>query len=135
MRKWKIVFLLVSIILFTVSAYAESEYDTQSDIRVRPGMQVIKTGDTNILVPKGGKPYTEPGRIYMESSDEYSARKFQDTENSIKKIDRDIEDLKKDMEVIKTVVSKIAVQQQDQGKAQQAQTQTQAQAEVEENIE
>ena len=96
-------------------------------------MQVIKTGDTNILVPKGGKPYIEPGRIYLESSDEYSARKFQDTESRIKKIEVKLDSLENDVEAIKQVVSKIAIQQQEHEKTQQVQVQ--AQTEVEESIE
>jgi hypothetical protein len=95
---------VVMIACFCTHAHA-GEWDTKSDVRIRRGMKVIKAGDANILVPKGGTTYRDDeGRIYMESSDEYAARGFTDTDDRFKTAEVEIAELK---DRVKTLEDKL----------------------------
>lgn len=80
--------------IFCVYAHA-GEWDTKSDVRVGPGMKVIKAGDANVIVAEGETPYQDnQGRIYQEPPDEYVARGFIETDNRFKSAEAEITLLK-----------------------------------------
>lgn len=95
-----------AVIMICYGVYAHAgEWDTESDIRVGPGMKVVKAGDANVIVPHGAVPYQDDqGRIYEEPADEYAARGFLETDNRIKSTETDILDLK---DRVKTLEDKL----------------------------
>ena len=98
------ILLAVTAVFFGTHAYA-GEYDTKSDVRISPGMKVIKAGDANVLVPKGGMPYRDnQGRIYEESPDAYAARGFIETDKRIKGTETDLTELE---ERVRTLEDKL----------------------------
>jgi hypothetical protein len=84
----------IMVICFCGHAHA-GEWDTKSDVRVSPGMKVIKAGDANVIVAKGETPYQDShGRIYQEPPDEYVTRGFIETNNRFKTAEAEITVLK-----------------------------------------
>lgn len=84
--------LTAAAIVLCIGAHAYAgEWDTHSDVRIGPGMKVIKAGDANIIVPEGGTAYRDSqGRIYQEPPDEYTTREFNETEKQIKAVEAEV---------------------------------------------
>lgn len=95
----RIIFALsFSCILFISPAYGE-EYDSDSgDVMIPPGMEVIKEGDVNVVVPKGSRLRRQDNVMLIETADEYASRKFEDTDERFKKIEKELEYQKKELE-------------------------------------
>lgn len=81
-------------VFFSMGAHA-GEWDTESDIRVGPGMKVIKAGDANVIVPEDESAYEdEQGRIQRASPEEYAVQEFSESENRINGIEAEVAELK-----------------------------------------
>ena len=50
---------------------------TKSDVRIPEGMTTIQIGDTYVVVPKDGRVRHEGGIYFIETADEYAARKVE----------------------------------------------------------
>lgn len=105
------VFLAVSIVLYATSAFS-GEYDTDSDVKFSPGTEVVKESSMEILVPKGGKPRIEPGRIYLESTDEYAARRFDEMEERFVRIEAEQNKMKDGIEKIEKALTRMRREEQ-----------------------
>ena len=57
-------------VLFMRCAYGEEESSDKSDLIIPPGMEVIKEGDVNLVVYKGGRMGKQGDVRRPESSDE-----------------------------------------------------------------
>jgi len=66
-----------------------------------PGMEFVKIGNTTVFVPEDMKIYEGEGRIILEETDPYMARKFKETQEHLEKIDAALEELKKEIEALK----------------------------------
>jgi hypothetical protein len=75
--------------------------DASSDIRIPPGTEAIKEGDVTVVVPKGSKSRREPGRIYLESSEEYSARMFEINDARVRKIEERQDRMEREIKELK----------------------------------
>jgi len=99
-------FIMVAVMIVCFCAYAHAgEWDTKSDVKIRPGMKVIKAGDANIIVAEGERPYQDSqGRIYQEPPDEYVARGFIETDGRFKAVKSEITELQ---DRVKTLEDKL----------------------------
>lgn len=98
----KIIIILSFICIISVSpAYGEEESPDSGDVIIPPGMEVIKEGDVNVVVPKGGRLRRQDSVMLIETADEYAARKFEDTDDRFKKIAKELETQKKELETQK----------------------------------
>ena len=94
-------------ILFISPAYGEEKSTDNVDIIVPPGMETIKEGDVNLVVYKGGRMRKQGDVLMTETTDEYASRKFSDTDNRFKKIEKELETQKKELEDLKSAVKKL----------------------------
>ena len=89
-----IIILSFMCILFISTAYGEEESSDSGDVIIPLGMEVIKEGDVNVVVPKGGRLRKQDNVMLIETADEYASRKFADTDDRFKKIEKELERLK-----------------------------------------
>ncbi len=102
-----IIFLSFMCILFISPAYGKEESPDNVDIVVPPGMETIKEGDVNLVVYKGGRLRKQDDVIMTETTDEYASRKFLDTEERFKRIEKELEAQKKKLGDLESVVKKL----------------------------
>lgn len=102
-----IIILLFMCIISIGSAYGSEGNEKNPDVVVSPGMETIKEGDVNLVVYKGGRPHKQGDVLMTETPDEYTSRKFSDTEEHFKKIERELESQKKEIEDLKSAVKKL----------------------------
>lgn len=94
-------------ILFIRCVYGEEENSDNSNLIIPPDMEVIKEGDVNLVVYKGGRMGKQNDVIIPESPADYSSRKFLDTEEHFKKIEKELEETEKELEDLKSAVKKL----------------------------
>jgi len=85
MKRPAVILLSLAFLLaFSIPAHAEddSEYPP-------PGMEILKVGDANILVPKGTRLRKEGDLNVVENISEYSSRKFLETEKRFDRLELD----------------------------------------------
>jgi chromosome segregation ATPase len=91
MRRKQILVLIFLVIGIARAVYAQDYTDDtgrDTGVKLRPGMEIIRENGVNIVVPEGGRVYKETaGYSRIESATEYSARKFKDMEERLKKIE------------------------------------------------
>ncbi len=120
-------FILVIILIFCainpvrncisngVNAYAEEGenknryedyiYTEEGNLRIPPGMELKKVGNTNILIPKGGKIFKAADTLIVESTGEYAARKFLEMEERFDRIEKEQEIIRREIEELKKAIS------------------------------
>ena len=72
--------------------------EKNGDVIIPPGMETIKEGDVNIIVPKGGEIRKQSSVMLIETADEYSALKFLETESRFSNIENELEEQKNELE-------------------------------------
>jgi hypothetical protein len=94
-------------ILFISPAYGEEERLNNVDVIVSPGMETIKEGDVNLVAYKGGRMRKQGDVIMPEPTEDYASRKFVDTEEHFKRIEKELEAQKKELGDLKSAVKKL----------------------------
>lgn len=93
------IFIISSILVsLSAAAFAEDSVRRTGDINAPPGMEVIKQGDVNVLVPKGSGTHKAGNLVVLESTDEYAARGFVERDNRMAKIESEVREQKKVLE-------------------------------------
>jgi hypothetical protein len=101
------IFTLIFIFIFSGAyAYDSGNEKQAGDVTIPPGMELIREGDINIVVPKGGKLRREGGLIFIESSDEYAAREVSTIDKRFNKIESDLAEQKRQIEYLMQAVNK-----------------------------
>jgi len=94
----KIVFIVLAagflVSLFALRPSAEEEY-LVGGIVVPPGMDVIKVGTANVLVPEGTQVFEKKGLITIETIGQYTARRLIEIEERFVAIETRVEVLEK----------------------------------------
>ncbi len=101
-----IIVLLFICTLFISPAYGADESSDSGDVVIPPGMEVIKEGDVNVVVPLGGRLRKQDSVMLIETADEYASRKFADTDDRFKKIEKELKAQKKEFEDLKSAINK-----------------------------
>ncbi len=83
---------------FTALAY---ESEPQSNRNVPAGMELIKVGGTDVLVPRGTKVTQRGSQLILEPPEQYLARKIQDLEEEISRLKSEQAQMKKEIESLK----------------------------------
>ncbi|MFH0732618.1 MAG: hypothetical protein V2A72_06845 [Candidatus Omnitrophota bacterium] len=98
-------FLLIFVFVFM---HAVLTYAQERKEQVPAGMKIEKVGDLKVLVPQDSKLKKQGDVMMQETTDEYVARKFEDTEKRFETIEKgqktleaEIKSLKKQIEEIK----------------------------------
>lgn len=87
----KIILIVFMLIAVSVSARADEK-------EVPPGMEIIKTGGAEFLVPKGTKVSKTGDLIVFEPVEQYAARKISDMENRLAEFRLDLKEIKEKIE-------------------------------------
>ncbi|MCK5494143.1 MAG: hypothetical protein KAJ14_13615 [Candidatus Omnitrophica bacterium] len=82
MRKKYVVLLFIGVLLFSGFLYAKAEEESLPE-----GMEIIKVGGAEFLVPKGTKMRKKGDMNIIEDITEYLARKFVETRKQLENIE------------------------------------------------
>jgi len=102
-----IITLFIICILFISPAYGAEGSSNSGDGAVPPGMESIKEGDVNVVVFKGGKMRKHVDVLMPETTDEYAARKFTDSDYRFEKIEKELAAQKNELSELKSAVKKL----------------------------
>ena len=103
----RIIIILSFICILLISpVYAEEDSPDSGDVLIPPGMEVIKEGDVNVVVPKGARLRRQSSVMLIETADEYASRKFEETDERFKKIENKLASQQKELEDLKSAVKK-----------------------------
>ncbi|MDP3790743.1 MAG: hypothetical protein Q8R38_01715 [Candidatus Omnitrophota bacterium] len=95
-------------LLPVLSQCDEGGYNKIGDVSVPDSMEVIKEGDVNVLVPKGGQLKQESSFLVKEVPDEYASRKFIAMEGYFNEIRMELEAQGKELKELREIVDRIA---------------------------
>lgn len=84
-----------------------ADYRDTEEPSVQEGMDTIKKGDVNILVPKGGQLRKESSFLVKEDADAYASRKYIETTSHLKELQREIEDQKMEIKKMAEIIEEI----------------------------
>ncbi|MFH1593525.1 MAG: hypothetical protein ABID09_02380 [Candidatus Omnitrophota bacterium] len=94
---------ILILILGPAVIFAEDEANVGS-VKIRPGMEIKKMGDANILVPKGARLERRAAEMNIEDTAEWAARRFEDVDDRFKKVEFEQEILKKELAGLKEII-------------------------------
>jgi hypothetical protein len=100
MKKDKAFIIVLGCVIFVSLVYGDGD-KKDGDVEIPPGMELIKEGDVNVVVPKGGKLRKDGGFVLIESAEEYSAREFEKVKEWIAKMGKELESQKKELELLR----------------------------------
>ncbi|HRZ14263.1 MAG TPA: hypothetical protein P5110_02025 [Candidatus Omnitrophota bacterium] len=101
---------------FATAGPARAQQQQQT---IPPGMEVIKVGDTHVLIPRGTKVTRRGAQLILEPIDEYTARRLNDLDVSLAQLRAQTEELKKQVETLTRTIEQLQQGQsgEDKGSA------------------
>ena len=105
--KQNILILSFACILSISPVYGAEENRNSGDVIIPLGMETIREGNVNVVAPKGGQLRKQGSVMLIETADEYASRKFSDAEEHFKRIEKELETQKKELEDLKDIVKKL----------------------------
>jgi hypothetical protein len=110
----KYALLLSGVILFTAGlAGLPVQAKAEDNQGIPPGMELIKVGSTDVLIPRGTRVTQRGSQLILESPERYLARKIQDLEKEIARLKDEQERIKEDLEELKQSVNQNAPPQKE----------------------
>lgn len=79
----------------------------KEDIPLKPGMELRKIGGINLLIPEGSKVYERNGLYFIETPEEFIARRIKEMGGRLEAMENKVTGLNEEVETLK---SKIAAQ-------------------------
>jgi peptidoglycan hydrolase CwlO-like protein len=98
------IFSLFSIFMLVFIVSASTQAETPN---VPEGMEDVKIGTVDTIVPKGSKMRREGNVTFLESTDAYAARRISDMESRLSKIESNEQQIKREIETIKASLEDI----------------------------
>ncbi|MCQ9206375.1 MAG: hypothetical protein NG740_00615 [Omnitrophica bacterium] len=101
----------------TVCAESSKEYRTyeksalktyrrgKENISVKPGMELRKIGGINLLIPEGAKVYEQGGQYFIESTEEFAARRLKEMESRLEAMENKVTGLSGEIENLKSEIA------------------------------
>jgi CheY-like chemotaxis protein len=74
---------------------------SENDQPIPPGMELLKVGMTEILIPQGTKVFDKGSQLVLEPPEQFWSRRIKDLEEEIARLQDDQEKIKKEMEELK----------------------------------
>jgi hypothetical protein len=97
--------------IFTALSYGyEEDSNKIGDVNIPNSMDVVKEGDVNVMVPKGGQLRKESSFLVKEDADEYASRKFINLEARFSQLEKEVASQKKKIETLQETVDKLSQQ-------------------------
>lgn len=90
--KIKVIWLAaILLFVFTALSYSyEEDSNKIGDVNISDDMDVVKEGDVNVMVPKGGQLRKESSFLVKEDADEYASRKFSSVEARFSQLEKEV---------------------------------------------
>ena len=102
------IFLILCYSTFTSLTLADdSSKSVKSDVRIPEGMMTIKIGDTYVVVPKDGRVRHEGSIYFIETADEYAARKAE----ALNALQKRVESLEQKQQSLEKEIEKMKASQ------------------------
>ncbi len=102
MKKSKIIIFICMFCILTMSAYAQSTLNRE----IPEGMEAVQIGGSGwLIVPQGAKTRKVGAQIIVEGSKEYMSRRFFEMDERFEKIEKNQEDLKKEIGALKDLIA------------------------------
>ena len=98
--------LIIAIVLFC-SSIVFAQNQEQGDKEIPPGMEIIKIGGANVLVPEGTRARKKGGLIILESTSEYTGRKVLEIEKRIDRLEAQNKELQENITILKSLLAKM----------------------------
>ena len=105
--------ILIALLLMLSSSALADDYpksstpSTKSDVRIPEGMTTIQIGDTYVVVPKDGRVRHEGGIYFIETADEYAARKVE----ALNALQKRVESLEQKQQSLEKEIEKMKASQ------------------------
>jgi len=93
-------------VLIAAAVWGEENKNSQ-DVIVPVGMELIKKGDVNILVPKGQSLIKDSSFFVTQNPDEYASRKFMGVDERFERMDEDLDSIKEELKRLREAVDSI----------------------------
>ncbi|GEM_PF-2868578 len=101
-----LVALVFGVLMVCALAEEEGNY-TQPQVKVGPGLEVIKVGNINIVAPKGSRISQKDGQINVEDISAYVSRKLEEVDARFSSIENKQEEMKEDITQLKETVDNL----------------------------
>lgn len=88
-------------------SWAEESLKKIGDVSVPENMDSIQEGNVSVLVPKGGMLEKKSSFMVTEPPDQYVARRFLEFEESFKRIDKELEEQKRELKELRDVLDEM----------------------------
>jgi hypothetical protein len=99
---------IFAFIFFTIAPLCAQDYEMEDgEIIPPPGMEVVKVGNFNLLIPKGAEVHRKGNLLVVESTSEYTARRFLDMEQQLMQAKTEREELKGKIEQLKSIIDQM----------------------------
>ncbi len=96
---------MILILLFSAVFVIAGE--EEGKVKIPEGMELIKSGTVNILVPKGAKVTKARGMVIVEDIGAYTGRRFMEMQERLEEIEAKEEELGKEVEQLKKALDEI----------------------------
>lgn len=96
--------LVIFILVFFLSAIVVFAQNTNTP-KIPEGMEAVAIGGSaQLIIPKGAKTRKVGAQIIVEGTKEYMARRFEEMEQRLAKMEKDQEDLKKKIQSLEDTI-------------------------------
>ena len=114
MNKRYILVLVPVIFIFVLSLQRSFSQDEDEEltvieggVKIRPGMEVKKMGDANILVPKGGVLTRRGAEVHVEASDEWAARMLEKVDSRLGRLEEGQMAIKEEIRALREAIGSV----------------------------
>lgn len=101
MKFQRLIFIFAVFAFWTTAGSVQAEDEPE----IPPGMEVLKVGETKILIPKGTKITKKAAQLVLEPPEQFWSRRVEEMEEEIARLKEETEKMKADIEKLKETVN------------------------------
>jgi septal ring factor EnvC (AmiA/AmiB activator) len=102
-----IIFLSIFALIFCAVYLYAQDIEVRKGLQIKPGMEIVKMGDAEVVVPKGATVTKQDGMIVVEDIAQYVGRRFELVEGRLSKLDTRQEGLRKEVKQLREDLQKV----------------------------
>lgn len=106
MKKYIIFVLIFSLIICAVYLQAQ-DTEVRKGLSLKPGMEIVKVGDAEVVVPKGSTVTKQDGMVVIEDISQYVGRRFESVDGRLGDLDTEQEALRDEIRQIREDLRKV----------------------------
>jgi len=101
MKFTRLIFIFSGFAFWAAAGSVQAEDKSE----IPPGMEILKVGETKILIPKGTKITKKAAQLVLEPPEQFWSRRVEEMEEEIARLKEETERMKADIEKLKEAVS------------------------------